>query len=291
MACLVGRKASFTRGESHGRSRTCGEDRACAIDPHFRAAGPALRQARRSNRGAARSRPTRRGARADTFLVFDTHWISNFGCHMNANARHRGVYTSHEAQQYPEHALRLSRRSRTRRRDRGRRPKHGLEVLAHKVQTLALEYGAIVPMHYMNEGGWAKRVSVAAPIFATLRRTAVWRGLCDGDPASDRKSRCSPPARCLTSSSRTIRSATVSGSRSAASSTTGGPARRRSLEGASLRRILPDAAGVFPPSAAGEALMADTHMIFGLLGWDKYAGETEILCPYFSFVRKRPDHL
>ncbi len=24
-----------------------------------------------------------------------------------------------------------------------------------------------------------------------------------------------------------------------------------------------------------------THMIFGLLGWDKYSGETEILCPYF----------
>ena len=34
---------------------------------------------------------------ADTFLVFDTHWLSNFGCHMNANARHKGVYTSHEA--------------------------------------------------------------------------------------------------------------------------------------------------------------------------------------------------
>ena len=34
---------------------------------------------------------------ADTFLVFDVHWLSNFGCHMNANVRHKGVYTSHEA--------------------------------------------------------------------------------------------------------------------------------------------------------------------------------------------------
>jgi 3,4-dihydroxyphenylacetate 2,3-dioxygenase len=33
----------------------------------------------------------------DTFLVFDTHWLSNFGFHLNANARHKGVYTSHEA--------------------------------------------------------------------------------------------------------------------------------------------------------------------------------------------------
>ena len=34
---------------------------------------------------------------ADTFLIFDTHWLSNFGFHINANARHTGSYTSHEA--------------------------------------------------------------------------------------------------------------------------------------------------------------------------------------------------
>ena len=36
---------------------------------------------------------------ADTFVVFDTHWISNFGFHINANAWHRGTYTSPEAPQ------------------------------------------------------------------------------------------------------------------------------------------------------------------------------------------------
>jgi 3,4-dihydroxyphenylacetate 2,3-dioxygenase len=25
----------------------------------------------------------------DTFFVFDTHWLSNFGFHLNANARHK----------------------------------------------------------------------------------------------------------------------------------------------------------------------------------------------------------
>ena len=34
---------------------------------------------------------------ADTFVVFDTHWISNFGFHINANPWHRGSYTSPEA--------------------------------------------------------------------------------------------------------------------------------------------------------------------------------------------------
>jgi 3,4-dihydroxyphenylacetate 2,3-dioxygenase len=43
-------------------------------------------------------------------------------------------------------------------------------------------------------------------------------------------------------------------------------------------RMLPD----YSTKCNGEALMVDTHMIFGLLGWDRYAGETEILCPYFA---------
>ena len=34
---------------------------------------------------------------ADTFVVFDTHWISNFGFHINANSWHSGSYTSPEA--------------------------------------------------------------------------------------------------------------------------------------------------------------------------------------------------
>jgi 3,4-dihydroxyphenylacetate 2,3-dioxygenase len=38
-----------------------------------------------------------RDRRADTFLIFDTHWLSNFGFNINANKRHAGSYTSHEA--------------------------------------------------------------------------------------------------------------------------------------------------------------------------------------------------
>ena len=43
------------------------------------------------------NRPAARDRGADTFLIFDTHWLSNFGFHINANARHTGTYTSHEA--------------------------------------------------------------------------------------------------------------------------------------------------------------------------------------------------
>ena len=37
----------------------------------------------------------------------------------------------------------------------------GLGVIAHRVASLGLEYGTIVPMHYMNADGWARVVSVA----------------------------------------------------------------------------------------------------------------------------------
>jgi 3,4-dihydroxyphenylacetate 2,3-dioxygenase len=35
------------------------------------------------------ARARARGAQA--YLIFDTHWLSNFGCHMNAKRRHRGI--------------------------------------------------------------------------------------------------------------------------------------------------------------------------------------------------------
>ncbi len=43
--------------------------------------------------------------------------------------------------------------------------------------------------------------------------------------------------------------------------------------------------GLLPEYAtkcSGEALMADTAMLFGLLGWENYGGTVEQLCDYFS---------
>lgn len=220
---------------------------------------------------------------ADSFVVFDTHWISNFGCHMNAKARHRGVYTSHEAphmiqnMQYdypgdPELGDAIAAEAR----------KDGLEVLAHKVETLPLEYGTIVPMHYMNEGGWARVLSVAAPIFATVEENRTFGAAC---------------ARAIAASSRKV-AVLASGSLShklVSNDQVGdnqwqqvGSEFNRQMDlrvlelwnerrYAEFVRRLPE----YSTKCSGEALMADTHMIFGLLGWDKYKGETEVLCPYF----------
>lgn len=220
---------------------------------------------------------------ADTFLVYDVHWISNFGGHMNANARHRGVYTSHEAPHMiqnmaydyrgdPELGEAIAAESK----------KLGLEVLAHQVETLALEYGTIVPMHYMNNDGWARVLSVAAPIFASVDENRRFGEAC---------------AKAIAASGRKV-AVLASGSMShklIANDKVGdnqwgqvGSEFNRQVDlrvldlwkerrYAEFVRMLPE----YSTKCNGEGLMVDTHMIFGLLGWDKYAGETEILCPYF----------
>jgi 3,4-dihydroxyphenylacetate 2,3-dioxygenase len=220
---------------------------------------------------------------ADTFLVFDTHWISNFGGHINANARHRGIYTSHEA----PHMIQNMQYDYPGDPELGRTIAHaarndGLEVLAHEVDTLALEYGTIVPMHYMNEGGWARALSVAAPIFATVEENRKFGAAC---------------ARAIHASDRNV-AVLASGSLShklVANDRVGddqwqqvGSEFNRQMDlrvldlwqerrYAEFVRMLPE----YSTKCNGEALMVDTHMMFGLLGWDRYNGETEVICPYF----------
>jgi 3,4-dihydroxyphenylacetate 2,3-dioxygenase len=82
-----------------------------------------------------------------TFVVFDTHWLSNFGYHINANTHHRGSFTSHEAPQmiqdlqydFPGNTALAEAIA-------GEAAASGLNVIAHKVASLGLEYGTIVPM-------------------------------------------------------------------------------------------------------------------------------------------------
>jgi 3,4-dihydroxyphenylacetate 2,3-dioxygenase len=220
---------------------------------------------------------------ADVFVVFDTHWISNFGFHINANEWHRGIYTSPEAPQMisglsydfpgnPELAdLIAAETART-----------GPLALAHQVPTLPVEYGTIVPMHYMNRDQACSVVPIASPVFASI----------------DENRRFGEAVRRAIARSKSKVAVLASGSLShmlfpnnqlgpeAWNKISSEFNRQMDLRVLDLWRegryaefcaMLPD----YTRKCNGEALMADTVMLFGALGWDRYSGASEQLCEYF----------
>jgi 3,4-dihydroxyphenylacetate 2,3-dioxygenase len=220
---------------------------------------------------------------ADTFVVFDTHWISNFGFHINANARLQGTYTSPEAPQMvrdlaydyagnPALAELIAVES----------TKTGPAVQAHRVATLPVEYGTIVPMHYMNADKALKVVSVASPIFAS---PAELRQFGEAVRRAVEKSDCKVAVLASGSLSHQLFENSRLGPE-AWNSIASEFNRQMDLRVLDLwkeRRyrefcaMLPE----YTRKCNGEALMADTVMLFGTLGWDKYDGASEQLCPYF----------
>lgn len=221
---------------------------------------------------------------ADTFIVFDVHWLSNFGFHINANARHRGVYTSHEA----PHMIQNMEYDYAGNPELGDMIAEdaqdlGLDVLAHHVESLPLEYGTIVPMHYMNKDAGKKVVSIAANLFATTEENRKLG-------AAVRKAVERSDARVAVLASGSLSHKLVASTEvgdnqwDQMSSEFNRQVDLRVLELWHARRygefvrMLPE----YSTICKGEGLMADTAMMFGMLGWDAYDGECEQLCEYFA---------
>lgn len=218
-----------------------------------------------------------------SFVVFDTHWLSNFGYHINANARHRGAFTSHEAPHMIQD-LRYDLPGDTRLAEAiaGRAADASLNVIAHQVASLGLEYGTIVPMHYMNPDGFAKVVSVASPLFTSFEESrilgeATRRAIDDSDErvaiiASGSLSHRLWPNKKLGPEAWT-----------SIASEFNRQVDLRVLELWQSRRyrefldMLPD----YAIKCNGEGGMADTIMLFAALGWYDYRGAAEQLCDYF----------
>ncbi len=224
-----------------------------------------------------------RERQVDTYVVFDTHWLSNFGYHINANARHAGAYTSHEAPHmiqdltysYPGNST-LSRAiaefAATRQ----------LNVRAHAVPSLGLEYGTLVPMHYMNGDGWAKVVSIACPLFTSIEESRVL-----GEATMRAIEASGERVALIASGSLSHRLWPNRNLGPEAWVTIASEFNRqvdlrvldlwRERRFAEFVAMLPD----YAVKCNGEAGMADTIMLFAALGWDKFAGRAEILCDYF----------
>ena len=247
-------------------------------------AGSPLRNARQGAVKALRELGRRaRERRVSTFVVFDTHWLSNFGYHINANPHHRGAFTSHEApQMIQDLRYDLPGDSALAETIAGEAAGAGLNVIAHKVASLGLEYGTIVPMHYMNEDGWAKVVSVATPLFTSLEESRIL-----GEATRRAIARSGQRVAVLASGSLSHRLWPNKQLGPEAWTSIASEFNRqvdlRVLELWQQRRyrefiaMLPD----YAVKCNGEGGMADTIMLFAALGWDGFEGEAEQLCDYF----------
>ncbi len=248
------------------------------------APGSPLREARHDAVEALRLLGRRaRERRVTSFVVFDTHWLSNFGYHINANPHHQGAFTSHEApHMIQDLRYDLPGDTALAQAIAAEAAKSDLNVIAHKVQSLGLEYGTIVPMHYMNDDGWAKVVSVASPLFTTLEESRV----------------LGEATRRATEASNERVAVIASGSLShrlwpnkklgpeAWTSIASEFNRQVDLRVLELWRdgryrefldMLPD----YAVKCNGEGGMADTIMLFAAMGWNDYRGRAEQLCDYF----------
>jgi 3,4-dihydroxyphenylacetate 2,3-dioxygenase len=224
-----------------------------------------------------------RDAGVETFLVFDTHWIVNQGFHVNAKARHEGVFTSHELPHMlmdmdyaydgdPE----LGEAIATSVRDAG------LRAIAHDTPNLACEYGTLLPMRFINDDAFANVLPVAVNQFASIEEGRVM-----GEAV----------AKAIAGSGRKV-AVFASGSLShafwpnalseAGLNKVNGEFNRQmdlrvidlwtSGQWADFLEMLPD----YAVRCTGECAMIDTAMLFGALGWDKYQGKADILTPYFG---------
>jgi len=216
-------------------------------------------------------------------VVFDTHWLSNFGYHINANERHRGAFTSHEAPQMIQD-LRydlpgdtgLAKAIATGAADAG------LNVIAHQVASLGLEYGTIVPMHYMNPDGFAKVVSVATPLFTSFEESRIL-----GEATRRAIDASGERVAILASGSLSHRlwpnKKLGPDAWTSVASEFNRQVDLRVLELWQAGRyrefldMLPD----YATKCNGEGGMADTIMLFAALGWTNYRGAAERLCDYF----------
>ncbi|KXB29858.1 3,4-dihydroxyphenylacetate 2,3-dioxygenase [Dechloromonas denitrificans] len=225
-----------------------------------------------------------RELKVDTIVVFDTHWLVNSGYHINCAPAWEGIYTSNELPHFIKnmpfsyegnpalgHAIAETATA------------SGVHTRAHDATSLALEYGTLVPMRYMNEDKKFKVVSVSALCTVHNLLDSVELG-------------------------RAVRRAIEQSEGNVAVLASGSLSHRFAQNGVSeqfLHKVWDPFletvdhhvvdlwqkgdwqtfCGMLPEYAVkchGEGMMHDTAMLLGVLGWDQYEGKAEVVTPYFG---------
>ncbi len=233
--------------------------------------------------GYARLRQDAIDRGVETFLIFDTHWITNQGFHLNAKPHHKGRFISHELPHMladmefdyagdPDLAAAIL----TVLEERGER------AIGHAQPDLGMEYGTLLPMHFINDGVNARVLPVAVNQFSSIEENRRWgAAIAEGIRRSNR--RVSVLASGSFSHDFTPNERSVDG----LNAVNGEFNRQMDLrvielwqqgKWAEFLDLLPD----YALKCAGECAMNDTALLFGALGWKDYAGTIDIYTPYFG---------
>ncbi len=221
----------------------------------------------------------------DTIVVFDTHWLVNANYHINCGPHFKGLYTSNELPHFisnlnyefpgnPALGKLLAKVCND----------LGVETLAHDATTLAPEYGALVPMRYMNEDQHFKVVSVSALCMAHYLNDSARLGWAMRKAIEDHYD---GTVAILASGSLSHRFA-QNGLAPEYAFKIWSPF-LEALDHKVLSmwtqgdwknfcEMLPE----YASKGHGEGFMHDTAMLLGALGWSAYDAPAEIVTPYFG---------
>lgn len=220
---------------------------------------------------------------ADTVVILDTHWLSNAAYHVHAGAAFHGVFTSSEfPTQLAAMAYDHAGNPALARAIAAQATARGVTTFAHDSPTLGLEYGTLVPMHFMQLQRRVKVVSMSGWLaFSSIDESRrVGAALREAIEASDSR------VAVIASGSLSHRihdNASVLERPYEISDEFNRQCDLRALELWQAGRwrefcaMLPS----YARACHGEGWMHDTALLLGALGWDGYTGQAEIVTPYF----------
>ena len=220
---------------------------------------------------------------ADTFVIADTHWLNTSGFHVNSRAYHNDTYASHELPHFiPKLRYEYPGNKELAEAIGAAIVDGGQHSLVHDIEDLRLEYGALVPMYIMNsEEPKLRVVPVGCNMFSTIEENLrVGEAIRKAIDASDSK------VAFLASGSLSHAFPTNEKTREYLDKISADFNEHMDRHVLELWRegrtqefldILPE----YNEKCMGEGAMADTGMLFGVLGRSEYHGRGEQLCEYF----------
>lgn len=226
-----------------------------------------------------------REANVDTIVVFDTHWLVNSGYHINCAPAWEGIYTSNELPHFIKnmpfsyegnpalgHAIAEVATA------------AGVHTRAHDATSLALEYGTLVPMRYMNEDKKFKVVSISALCTVHNLADSIELGRAVRKAIEEK----------FDGNVAVLASGSLS-HRFAQNGTSEGFLHKvwdpfletvdhhvvelwKNGDWKTFCGMLPE----YAVKCHGEGMMHDTAMLLGVLGAEDYQGKAEVVTPYFG---------